>query len=116
MWYEGIHFRTERIDENRYTQDCGVIGTYEGLDGEVEEYCGKIQNIIKLDFRQFDMYIFYVQWFNDKMGKIPLSSINIQANGFTTIDSTKFCANTEGTFILPSHCEQVHFYLHSLYK
>ena len=110
MWYEGIHFRTQRIDDTRYTQDCGVIGTYEGENGEVEEYCGRIQNIIKLDFRQFDMYVLDVQWFKDKMGKVPLSSIKIQENGFTTIDSTKLCGTTEESFILPSHCEQVHVY------
>ena len=103
MWYKGIYFRMQRIDDNRYTQDCGVIGTYEGEDGEIEEYCGKIQNIIKLDFRQFYMYILDVQWFKDKIW-------NIKANVFTTIDSTKLCGTTEETFILLSHCESVHVY------
>jgi hypothetical protein len=37
--------------------DSGVIGTYEGEDGQVIEYCGIIQNIIKLDYRRFDVYV-----------------------------------------------------------
>jgi hypothetical protein len=49
------HYCNENIDWNLYTLDYGMISTYEGEDGEEQEYCEIIQNIIKLDFRRFDM-------------------------------------------------------------
>jgi hypothetical protein len=101
IWW---HYRTEAI---RYTTDSGVIDMYEGGDGQVIEYCGIIQNIIKLDYRRFDIYVFDVRWFKDVMGNVPQCSIKADSSGFTTIDSTYLCSAKEGTFILPSHCEQV---------
>jgi hypothetical protein len=87
--------------------DSGVIGMYESEDGQVIEYCEIIQNIIKLDYRRFDVYIFDVRWFKDVMGNVPQCSIKAGSSGFTTIDSTRLCNAKEGTFILLSHCEQV---------
>ena len=81
-------------------RDCGVIGMYEGGHGQIEEYCGIIQKIIKLgDFMST------ITWFIDVMGNIPRSSISLHASGCTTISSTKHYK--EGIFILPSQCEHV---------
>jgi hypothetical protein len=107
IWWDGTHYRTEAIDRNRYTADSGVIGTYEGEDGREQEYCGIIQNIIKLDYRRFDVFVFDVRWFKDVLDKVPQGSITVDGSGFTMIDSTRICSASEGTFILPSHCEQV---------
>jgi hypothetical protein len=66
-----------------------------------------IQNMIKLDYRRFDMFVFDVRWFKDVLDQVPQGSITIDSNGFTMIDSTRICCASEGTFILPSHSEQV---------
>jgi hypothetical protein len=105
IWWDDMHYRTEAIDQNRYTTDTGVIGTYEGEDGHEQEYCAIIQNIIKLDYRRFDVFFFNVRWLKDVLDKVPQSSIIIDGNGFTMIDSTRICSASKGTFILPAHCE-----------
>jgi hypothetical protein len=46
-----------------------VIDTYEGEDGHEQEYCGIIQNVIKLDYQRFDMFVFDVRWFKDILDK-----------------------------------------------
>jgi hypothetical protein len=79
---------------------------YEGEDGHEQEYCGIIQNIIKLDYQRFDVFVFNVGWFKDVLDKVPQGSITVDGSGFTMIDSTRICSASEGTFILPSHCEQ----------
>jgi hypothetical protein len=84
-----------------------VIGTYEGEDGHEQEYCGIIQIIIKLDYRRFDVFVFDVRWFKDVLDNVPQGSITIDGSGFTMIDFTRIYSASEGTFILPSHCEQV---------
>jgi hypothetical protein len=75
-----------------------VIGTYEG---------GIIQNINKLDCRRFDVFVFDVKWFKDVLDKVAQGSITVDGSGFRMIDSTWIYSAKEGTFILPSHCEQV---------
>ena len=108
IWYEGRHFRTQRIDDKRFTQDCGIIGPFEDENGfHADDYCGLLQNIIKLDYRRFSVYVFDVKWFKDIVVTGPQTSIKKCSNGFATIDSTRFCNANEGTFILPSQCEQV---------
>jgi hypothetical protein len=53
--------------------------------------CGIIQNIIKLDYRIFDMFFFDVRWFKDILDKVPQGSIIVEGNGFTMIDSINLC-------------------------
>jgi hypothetical protein len=84
-----------------------VIDTYEEEDGQEQEYFRIIQNIIKLDYRIFDVFVFDVRWFKDVLDKVPQSSITVDDSGFTMIDFTRIYSAKEGTFILPSHCEQV---------
>jgi hypothetical protein len=57
------HIIAEGINKDRYTLDCGVIGMFEGGNGQLQECCGIIQHTIKLDFQNFDVYLFYVQLF-----------------------------------------------------
>ena len=73
----------------------------------MDDYCGLIQNIIKVDYRSFFIYLFEVKWFLDVIERGPGTSIKTHINGFITIDSTKFWGNKTGTFILPQHCDQV---------
>jgi hypothetical protein len=106
-WWDCTHYCIEAIDRNRYTVDSGVIGTDEGGDGHEQEYCGIIQNIIKLDYRRLNVFVFDVRCFKDVLDKIPQALIIVDGRGFTMIDSTRICSGSEGTFILPSHCEHV---------
>jgi hypothetical protein len=105
IWWDSKHYRTEAIDRNQYTADSGVIGTYEGEDGHEQEYYVIIKTIIKLVYRRFDVFVFDVRWFKDVLDKVTQGSITIDGSGFTMIDSTWICSASEGTFILPSHCE-----------
>jgi hypothetical protein len=108
IWWDDTHYRIEAIDRNKYIMaDFGVIGTYEGEDGQEQEYCGIIQNIIKVDFQRFDVFGFDVRWFKDVLEKVPQGSITVDDSGFTMIDSTWICSAKGRTFILPSHCEHV---------
>jgi hypothetical protein len=61
-------YDTKAIDRNRYTLNFGVIDMYEGEDGQEQEYCGIIENIIKLDFWRFDLFLLDVKWFKHVMG------------------------------------------------
>jgi hypothetical protein len=96
--WDDIHYHIEAIDRNWYTLDTRVIDRYDqGDDGQVQEYCGIIQNIIKLDFRRFNVYVFDVQWFKYVMGKIPQCSIKVEPSGFTMIASMRLCNSCGGT-------------------
>jgi riboflavin synthase alpha subunit len=53
------------------------------------------------------MFIFDVEWFKDVLDKVPQGSITVDGSSFTMIDSMRIYSASEGTFILPSHCEQV---------
>ena len=57
MCSEGRHFRTHRIDSKRNTQDSGVMAAFEGESGEMEDYCGIINNILKIDYRTFHIFV-----------------------------------------------------------
>lgn len=107
IWCEGKHFRTQRIDDKRNTQDCGVIASFEGANGAMDDYCGIIQDIIKLDFRCFFVYVLDVKWFKDVVERGPNATIKRHASGFVTIDSTKFWQSRKDTLVLPQQCEQV---------
>jgi hypothetical protein len=106
---------TGHIIRLKPSADSGFIGMYKGEDGQVIEYCGIIQNILKLDYQRFDIYVFDVRWFKDVMGKVPQRSLKADSRGFTTIDSTRLCSAKEETFILPSHCEQVLIFIYLNY-
>ena len=62
IWDEGKHFRTQGIDDIRNTQDCGVISSFEGSNGKISDYCGTIQDIFRLDFRHFFVYVLDAKW------------------------------------------------------
>jgi hypothetical protein len=96
IWWHRTHYRTETIDRNQDPSDSGVIGTYEKEDGQNQKYYRIIQNIIKIDFWRFDMFVFDIKWFKDVLGKVPQCSINIDGSGFTMIDSRGFVVPRRG--------------------
>ena len=113
MWSRGRHFRVERIDKKRTTFDCGVKAKFKQDNVDDNEmgmldYCGTIQDIIKVGYRKFDMFIFDVKWFK-VISQGPLASIRRDKSGLIQIDSTKLWTNQTDTFVLPEHCEQVIF-------
>ena len=79
-----------------------------GLDGGVQvskvDYCGRIQNILQVDYRSFQMFLLDVQWFKAvTQGRNP--TIQRDASGFVAIDSTKLWTSTSDTFVLAKICE-----------
>ena len=107
MWSKGRHFRTERVDSKRNTQDCGVMANFEQESGATLHYCGMIQNIMKVGFRTFHICMMDVKWFKDVVGQGPQATVKKHSSGFMAIDSTKFWRVDKETFVLPQHCEQV---------
>ena len=73
MWAYGCHYRVERVDVKRQTFDCGVMVYFKqssrasSKDKKIVEgnlqYVGKIQEIIKLDYRSFKCCIFKCKWY-----------------------------------------------------
>lgn len=81
-----------------------------GHNGEVQvsniEYCGRIQSILEVDFRSFQMFLLDVQWFKAvTQGRNP--TIQRDASGFVAINSTRLWTNRTDTFVLAETCEQV---------
>jgi hypothetical protein len=87
--------------------DSRVICAYAGEDRQEQEYYGIIQNIIKVEFRRFDVFVFDVRLFKDVLDEVLQGLITLAGSSFTMIDSTWICSAKEGTLILPSHYEQV---------
>ena len=52
------------------------------------DYCGAIQDIIKVGYINLDMFIFYVKWFK-VISQGPLTSIRRDKSGLIQTDSTK---------------------------
>ena len=78
------------------------------LNGKVQlskvEYCGRIQNILQVDYRSFQMFLLNVQWFKVvSQGRNP--TVQRDAFGFVAIDSTKLWTNTSDMFVLAKTCE-----------
>lgn len=108
----------ERIDSKRSTFDCGVRANFvqesraSARDDNAEigmlDYFGTIQDIIKVVFRSFEMFIFDVKWF-----KVILegshASVRRDKSGLLQVDSTKVWTDSRDTFVRPEHCEQVIF-------
>ena len=111
IWCEGKHFRTQRIDEKRNTQDCGVISSFEGANGKMDDYCGTIQDIYRLYFRRFFVYVLDVKWQMNVVEKGPNATIKRHASGYVTIDSTKFWQTKKDRLVLPQQCEHVCMFL-----
>jgi hypothetical protein len=65
---------------------------YKGEDGQEQEYCRIIQNIIKLDFQRFDVFVFDVKLFKNVLDKVPQGSITLDGSDFTMIGSTWICS------------------------
>ena len=72
-------------------------------------YYGTIQDILRIDYKTFHMFILDVKWFK------PISSgsnptIRKDDSGFITVDSTRKWSNESDTYVLASATEQVSVY------
>ncbi|KAH7424576.1 hypothetical protein KP509_11G014100 [Ceratopteris richardii] len=118
LWSHGRHFRIARIDQNRSTFDSGVMVNFlqksrasgkddNSLEGELD-YCGVIQDILKLSLRKFDYFVFDVKWF-----KVVTSGrkaiVRRDKSGLLQVNSTRLWTDERDTFVLPEHREQVVF-------
>ena len=120
IWSRGRHFRVEQIDNKRTTFDCGVKASFmqetrssasnENAEATVDmlDYCGTLQDIIKVGFRKFDIFIFDVKWFK-VVTQGPQVIVRKDKSGFLQVDRTKIWTDQRDTFVLPEHCEQVIF-------
>ena len=118
MWSHGRHFRVERIDHKRATFDCGVRANFlhesrgsardENTRMGLLDYVGTIQDILKISFRRFDMFIFDVKWFK-VVTNGPNATVRRDKSGLIQVDSTKFWTDQRDTFVCPDHVEQVIF-------
>ena len=107
MWSEGRHFRTHIIDSNRNTQDCGVMASFESANGQMEEYCGIINKILKIDYRTFNIFALDVKWFKEPLRKGVEANVMRHPSGIMAIDSTQIWQGNKDSLVLPHHCEQV---------
>ena len=107
MWLEGRHFRTHRINSKRYTQDSGVMAAFESESGEMEDYCGIINNILKIDYRTFHIFALDVKWFKEPLCKGTRANVRRHPSGIMAIDSTRIWQGNKDSLVLPQHCEQV---------
>lgn len=90
IWCKDKHFQTNRIDDKRNMQDCGVITSFEVWNAAMDDYCGMIQDIIKLDFWSFFVYVLDVKWFKDVVERGHNATIRCHSSGFVVINFTKF--------------------------
>lgn len=119
LWSHGRHFRTEHIDKNRNTYDCGVMAnfTQESRSSTADtnllfsqlDYCGTINDILEVGFRQFSFFIFDVKWFKVVCNG-PNATVRKDESGYFAIDSTRLWTDQSDTFVFPQQCEQVHMY------
>ena len=108
----------ERIDHKRATFDCGVRANFlqesrgsardENTRMGLLDYVGTIQDILKISFRRFDMFIFDVKWFK-VVTNGPNATVRRDKSGLIQVDSTKFWTDQRDTFVCPDHVEQVVF-------
>ena len=109
----------EKIDRRRTTFDCGAMANFlqdsrasandtSNLTSMLD-YCGTIQDIIKVGFRQFSMFIFDVQWFK-VICNGPNARVRRDPSGFFAIESTKLWMDVRDTFVLPQQCEEVNIF------
>ena len=112
LWSFGHHYRVHRIDQHRTTCDSCVMAEFdqETSTGMAKiAYYGTIQDILRIDYRTFHMFILDVKWFK------PISSgsnptIRKDDSGFIAVDSTRGWSNESDTYVLASATEQVSVY------
>lgn len=108
----------EKVDRNRATFDCGVLANFfqesraSASDTSAEmgqlDYFGTLQDILKVSFRRFHMFIFDVQWFKVVM-RGANATVRRDPSGLIQVDSTKLWTDARDTMVMPTHCEQVIF-------
>ena len=104
LWSFGHHYRVHRIDQLRTTCDSCVMAEFdqETSTGMAKiAYYGTIQDILRIDYRTFHMFILDVKWFK------PISSgsnptIHKDDSGFIAVDSTRGWSNESDTYVRAS--------------
>lgn len=67
---------------------------------------GTIQDILKVGFRSFELFIFDVKWFKVITNR-PHATLCRDKSGLIQVDFTKVWTDQRDTFVRPQHCEQV---------
>ena len=65
------------------------MATFEGASGQMEDYCKKISNIIKIDYRTFSLFALDVKWFKEPLCKGANASVRRHPSGIMAINSTR---------------------------
>ena len=116
MWNFGHHFHIKKVDEKRQTNDCGVSTSFEveccshANDRQpvisTLQYYGEVEDIIELDFVSFKKVIFHVEWY--KLIKVGEEKTIFQHNnGFSMINTSRFEATSEPSYVFPNQCDQM---------
>ena len=91
-----------------FVQESRASASDKNFEMGMLDYFGTIQDILKVGFRRFDMFIFDVKWF--KVVTIGAhASVRRDKSGLIQVDSTKIWTDARDTFVCPEHCEQVVF-------
>jgi hypothetical protein len=115
MWAYGHHFRTEYVDDDRITQDCGEEVEFNQssrashrdenlIEGKLG-YMGKIQEIMQVDLSSFQCVIFCCKW-RDTFDRINVKED--RDSGIICINSKKMRVESKEPYVFPKHCNQVY--------
>ena len=107
MWSEGRHFRINQLDTKRATQDSGVMATFENANGEMEDFCGIIMNILKIDHRTIYIHALDRKSFKEPLRRSLDANVRRHASEILAINSTRVWETNKDSLVLPQHCEQV---------
>ena len=91
-----------------FVQESRASASDENFEMGMLDYFGTIQDILKIGFRRFDMFIFDVKWFKVVTTRAH-ASVRRDKSGLIQVDSTKIWTDARDTFVRPEHCEQVVF-------
>lgn len=65
------------------------MAAFEGGSGEMEDYCGIINNILKIDYRTFHIFALDVKWFKETLCKGIEANVKRNPSGIMAIDSIR---------------------------
>ena len=77
--------------------DIGMLG-----------YFGHILEIMKINFKKFEIFIFDMEWFK-VMVRGPNATMCKGKSGLIQVNTRKVWQDQQDTFVLPKHCNQVVF-------
>jgi len=84
------------------------MATFESTSGQMEDYCGIITNILKIDYRTFNIFALDVKWFKEPLCKGAYANVRRHPSGIMAIDSTRIWKDgNKDSLVIPQHCEKV---------